>query len=300
MTNTPVLGSEVQYLAYSHETCPTTGRAHWQFFAYGRKGTLTAWIERIAACFGTVGAHVELCNGSLAEQKTYINKQSAMIELGDKPMDPGHKRSYKDFKESLDAGDDPRRVARRDVEMFTQWTHAHRAFGVYQQFVREQRVRDDYTKPYVHVRYGPPGVGKSRYIRDLHGTDHVVAPDNNGRWFDNCDRDVIVFDDVEAGAIPSFSDFKRLTDRYAIQVPIKGGFIWWKPKYIYFTSNFHPYEWWPALSDADKGALDRRLTSCTYVTEYINPTTKPMSEDGLSEEHDWTEAEASDAFQEVQ
>jgi hypothetical protein len=40
----------------------------------------------------------------------------------------------------------------------------------------------------------------------------VTTPDNNGHWFDGCDHDVILFDDVETG-IPSPSFFKRLTVR---------------------------------------------------------------------------------------
>ena len=38
----------------------------------------------------------------------------------------------------------------------------------------------------------------------------VTTPWNNGHWFDGCDHDVILFDDVEANAIPSSSFFKRL------------------------------------------------------------------------------------------
>ena len=56
------------------------------------------------------------------------------------------------------------------------------------------------------------------------------APDNTGQWFDGCDRDVILFDDVEANAIPPFSKWKQLCDRYPHSVPVKGGFILWKPK----------------------------------------------------------------------
>jgi hypothetical protein len=64
----------------------------------------------------------------------------------------------------------------------------------------------------------------------------VTTPDNNGHWFDGCDNDVILFDDVEVNVIPSTSLFKRVTDRYPIQVSVKGGFITWKPRVVVFTS----------------------------------------------------------------
>ena len=63
------------------------------------------------------------------------------------------------------------------------------------------------------------------------------APDNTGKWFDHCDRDVILFDDVKANEVPPIAQVLGLTDRYLVQVPIKGGFITWKPRVIVFTSR---------------------------------------------------------------
>ena len=92
-----------------------------------------------------------------------------------------------------------------------------------------------------------------------------TSPDNNGHWFDNYDHDVILSDDVETGVIPSSSLFKRLTDRYPIQVSVKGGFITWKPRVIVFTSNSHPKQWWGNLSAYDLGVIERRLTNVEVV-----------------------------------
>ena len=78
-------------------------------------------------------------------------------------------------------------------------------------------------------------------------------------------NDVILFDDVEIHVIPPTSLFKRLTDRYPIQVPIKGGFITWKPRVIVFTSNSHPKQWWTNLSDFDLGSIERRITKLEVV-----------------------------------
>ena len=116
------------------------------------------------------------------------------------------------------------------------------------------------------MRIGPPGTGKTRWMDDTHGIGNwITVPDNNGHWFDGDDHDVILFDDVEAGAIPSPSLFKRLTDRYPIQVPVKGGYITWKPRVIVFTSNSEPTKWWPNLSAFDLGAIERRITSLNVV-----------------------------------
>ena len=94
------------------------------------------------------------------------------------------------------------------------------------------------------IFWGPPGTGKTKWLDDTFGRDgYAIAPDNTGRWFDGCDCDVILFDDVEANAIPPFSKWKQLCDRYPHSVPVKGGFILWKPKTIVFTSNQTPDQW---------------------------------------------------------
>jgi hypothetical protein len=118
----------------------------------------------------------------------------------------------------------------------------------------------------VYVRIGPPGTGKTKWFDDTYGPGNwVTSPDNNGHWFDGCDHDVILFDDVEAGVIPSPSFFKRLTDRYPIQVPVKGGFITWKPRVIVFMSNSAPTTWWTNLIAFDIGAIERRITKLEII-----------------------------------
>jgi len=46
--------------------------------------------------------------------------------------------------------------------------------------------------------------------------------------------------------------------------------MWLKPKYIVFTSNSCPSEWYPGISDFDRAAIDRRITEITCVEEYIS------------------------------
>ena len=52
---------------------------------------------------------------------------------------------------------------------------------------------------------------------------------------------------------------RKLCDRYLLQGLDKGGHIWWKPKDIVFTSNTHPFEWWPNMSQFDRDAIERRI-----------------------------------------
>lgn len=60
------------------------------------------------------------------------------------------------------------------------------------------------------------------------------------KWFDGyAGHEDCLFDDVDHENKPSRSWFLRLFDRYAVSVPVKGGFVNWKPKRVIVTSNFH-------------------------------------------------------------
>ena len=94
--------------------------------------------------------------------------------------------------------------------------------------------------------YRTPGTGKTRWMDDNYGTrGWYRAPDNTGKWFDHCDRDVILFDDVKAHKIPSITQALHLTDRYPLWIKVHNKFILWKSRVIVFTSNYPPTDWWP-------------------------------------------------------
>lgn len=251
---------KVKYFAYANETCPTTGREHKQGFAYAWKPMrFKGWQDLFP------GAHIEPMRGTFRDNEAYCSKEGVLVELGEKPNENGVKSSLLKFKRKLDEGASVLEVAGED-EFFPSYLQYRNGLHEYKRYKRMKEVQDDREPPKVYVRIGPPGTGKTRWMDEQFGTSGwCTAPDNTGHWFDNCDRDVILFDDVEAGQVPALSFWKRLTDRYPLQVPVKGGFITWKPKVIVFTSNSHPFQWWKELTDFDRGAIERRITEIVVV-----------------------------------
>jgi len=256
----PVFSAKLAYLAYAHEVAPTTGRDHWQGFAYAKtQMPLAGWKKLFP------GAHIEQMRSDFAKNEKYCSKEGQLIEHGKRPRQ-GERTDLTEMKVQIDAGKRPLEIADEVDGMFGVVARHHKFAETYFQYKRAKTLAHDRTAPEVYVRIGPPGTGKTKWMDDTYGIGNwVTAPDNNGQWFDNCDHDVILFDDVEAGAIPTTSQFKRLTDRYPIQVPVKGGFITWKPKVIVFTSNSHPKQWWPNLSEFNLAAIERRITSIDVI-----------------------------------
>jgi hypothetical protein len=257
---------DVQFIAYAREHAPTTGRPHHQTWMYSgekKKWTWHKWFSKLEPYIGN--DHFEKMNGTFEQNDVYCSKEGELIKVGVPPMKNGQHKTVLEVKKRLDSGKRVMEIA-EDDEMFPTVARQSKFFYEYQNYKRTKTLEQNRDAPSVYVRIGPAGTGKTRWLDEQFGlAGWVFAPDNTGRWFDGCDRDVICFDDVEAGQVPPLSLWKRLTDRYPMQVPVKGGFITWKPKTIVFTSNTHPKQWWPELSEFDLQAIERRLTDVVVV-----------------------------------
>jgi len=251
----------VKYVAYGKEIAPETGTPHLQ-------GYVCCWTPVRMSFFKKQlpRAHMEVMQGRLLDNDRYIEKEGDFTTWGQKP-DQGRRTDLVGLKRKIEEGHHPMDLA-LDDEGFTTVVGKHERFAnsLYQHH-RGRTMQTDREKPEVYIRIGPAGTGKSRWLDEQYGlSGWVEAPDNTGKWFDKCDsRPVVVFNDVDCNSRPPLDVFKKITDRYPTQRPVKGGFIWFKPKTIVFTSNSHPFEWWSELTDNDKAAITRRITKIEWV-----------------------------------
>lgn len=126
-------------------------------------------------------------------------------------------------------------------------------------FIRSAFSEKRNWQPEVHIRWGEAGSGKTRFVYEKYPN---VWSKPDGDWFDGyVGEDVVLFDDFYGGI--KYSMFLKLLDRYPMQVPVKGGFVNWKPKIIYITSNSPPEDWYANVED--KSALLRRINSVTKI-----------------------------------
>nr|AJP36389.1 replication-associated protein [Avon-Heathcote Estuary associated circular virus 10]AJP36394.1 replication-associated protein [Avon-Heathcote Estuary associated circular virus 10] len=280
LTNWDDVKSQLRYYAYAEETCPKTGKKHYQGFAYSWKPIrFSGWKKMFPT------AHIEQMRGNFRENTAYCSKEGSLIEFGEKPNENGVQGTAIEYKRRIEEGQSTMEIA-EDENLFGQYLHSYKALEKYEQHIRGKKIKLDETPPEVYIRWGAAGTGKTHGVFKRYGRDKVcIVPDNTGKWFDNChNSDVMLFDDVEIDAVPPISQFLRLTDRYPMQVPVKGGFIWWKPKVIVFTSNLPWEQWWNTLNTEHKRAVQRRLTRVTRIykdhekVEYENANYELLSQ----------------------
>ena len=253
--------SQLRYYAYAEETCPNTGKKHYQGFAYSwKKIRFSAWKKMFPT------AHLEQMRGNFRENTCYCSKEGTLTEFGEKPNENGVQGSAIEYKRRLDEGQMTMEIA-EDPDLFGQYLRSYKALEKYENHIRGKRVKKDHKQPEIYIRWGESGSGKTRWVYEQYGVDRVVVMlSKTGRWFNGIQYgDVMLFDDVGPDSIPKIEWFLNLTDRYPIPVETKGGETWWKPKVIVFTSNLPWDQWWNSISVQHKVAIKRRISRVTRV-----------------------------------
>lgn len=248
------LPDKMQYLAYGKEVCPTTGREHYQMWAYAKTPMRLPGWKKIF-----VGDHIEMMRGTFAENDKYCSKESELVTFGLRPMENGKKRTVAEVITSIESGERYSKI-RRKPEVSETCARFNRFFKEIEQDVRlEQSRAVGFKKKTVHVYIGAAGCHKTRHVHEQF-PDVYTMPDNSMQWAGSYDGEsAVLFDDVGPGDIMSITRFLRYCDGYPIEVPIKGGYRPWVPDHIFFTSNCHPRLWWKDLDALQLQAVERRL-----------------------------------------
>jgi len=230
---------ETNYLIVGDETCPNTGKKHGQGYVQFKNGkTLSAAIKQFKP------RHIEIAKGTAEQNIKYCSKEKVLLEIG-VPKKQGKRTDLIDIKALLDEGKSADEIADSN---FSQWVIYRRAFDAYKMIKEEKR--NWVTE--VYFLWGESGTGKTR--RAVEAGAKLLSYD--GKFIGNYNgEDIVCFDDVSPYTW-NRSELLKLCDRYEHQIGIKGGFRNWKPRVIYFTSNFDVKDC-PPFNDK---AMARRFT----------------------------------------
>lgn len=247
----------VSYIKGQTETCPTTGREHYQLVVcLSSRGTL-ATVKRL---FGGNAGHWERSRSTAAN--AYVWKEETSVdgtrfEFGTISVNPSKAEDWEAIWSLAKSGDIEKIPARIRVVSY----RTIRAIG------------SDYSAPVAMVRavrvfWGTTGSGKSFSAWSEAGEDAYAKCPRTKFWDGYQSQRSVVMDEFRGGI--DVSHLLRWFDRYPVRVEIKGSTVPFLASDIWITSNIAPEAWYPDIDSATLEALMRRIEVKEFSEPYVS------------------------------
>lgn len=268
------LTRDIDYGCYQWEMAPTTGRVHAQMCLYFktkvRPHSVVTWINQFPH---TSPPYVEKAFNP-ANLILYCSKEESRLpgtiplSFGIEPKE-GKATGLVRAAFMLQEGSTLRSIAQTYPAEFVR--HYRGLAALQNTLLEPDDEGQPPTPPQVRLYFGAPGSGKSSLARTWRdpGQRIYVVPVAESFWLDGYNGQEIALIDEYQGQFP-LALLLRLLDGFPVRVPVKGGFTWWKPSRVAFTSTAEPSLWYNYHGRLDQyAALLRRITSVVlcYHTE---------------------------------
>lgn len=244
---------DIAYVIAGYEICPKTGKAHLQGFMQLKSQKRFSAVKSI---FTT--EHIEASIGSVSQNQGYCKKDGIWVELGE-AITQGQRMDIESACETLQECIKDGTTRQWKLNNMPLYVKYYKAFNLMINEFSTPRNPDADVQVYVYT--GDTGTGKTRAVFDLEKDKLYNVPlGDKLQWFDGYNgQEAVLIDDFSCSDV-KITWLLKLLDRYPMQVPVKGGFTWWKPKRIYITSNVKFDEWYQGARYQHREALKRRIT----------------------------------------
>ncbi len=297
----PSMSAELMtYLAGQQETCPDTGRLHWQLYLETRVKS-TATLKRTGQGLANALAalwEVDAVDTRIADYpeqaKAYVRKPDSAVEgtyfeEGSALRTTG---SPQEIAEQILGGATPLEVIERNPANLMYLRSAMALASMKKPAFDERTMKFDFI-------WGVPGSGKSHLARQImakagFSSPHIPTCYQNGYFLGPFDHaQVLYLEDLTPKDIPR-SVLLKLCDKWVGIFNVKNGQAYSVYTHIIITSNFPPQAF-----DDETGAFQdriRRFGSSTHLSERFLPANSPTqlapapsftsgaSEDGLGDQ----------------
>jgi len=241
------------YSVWQEEMCPTSGRAHRQFFLLFKKKISMKGVKDI------IGPHHLEAARDLKACREYCMKTETRISG---PFEFGTFGKLSVIKDSVDVLALCKRL--KVNEVLEENPHLWRAVRQLKEVRSIVSVPRDFATSAILLT-GPTGSGKTRLaveIATLYSSTFWAAPDL--KWFDGYDGDELMVIDEYRGQTP-VSFLLRLIDRTPLTLPLKGSSTQMRSELVIFTSNLSLKNIFPEIDPETFRALERRITQINIL-----------------------------------
>lgn len=250
--------TQVRFVAFGEETCPSTGKKHHQCFVYyhNQRSDSVKNLGVIGSEFGDIHCFVKPMKGSFAENESYCSKEGLYTKLGDEPKQ-GFRGDIKETISEISKGNlDVDTIALEDPSFYHQYGRTLRDV---ESIALRKRWRTEMTEGVWY--YGPTGVGKShRAFQDYHPDTHYIKNINDDWWDGYKGQETVIINEfrgqIRYGELLDLMDKWPKTVKWRNREPVP-----FLAKKIIITSSKHPCEMYSNFDDK----LDQLYRRCKII-----------------------------------
>lgn len=206
-------------------------------------------------------AHWEPAKGSPGQNLEYCTKDHSYCQHGDLPEKTQGKRNDLELlHDTLKTGAGLRTVLDDHFASFIRYERSIRSAIALYAPKRSWEME-------IIILWGASGTGKTRKAYADYPESYWK---DNSPWWDHYEgQETVIWDEFSGSSAP-LNLFLRLTDRYPMSVPYKGGYANFTSKRIIFTSNIDPDDWYQFRNNELKIAFQRRITERIEYKRLVN------------------------------
>lgn len=258
---------DLQYLVYQRER-GENGTEHFQGYAQFKRVLRLTQVRQLIA-----RAHWEVSRGTPVQARDYCMKEDTRIgevfEVGTfLERGAGRRSDLAEVQSALDNGLKQHEYA---TEFFSTFVRYPRLLSTYRAAKIKPRTPSEETVCWLLI--GGAGFGKSRYSDAIArlwsaqygGRSDSVYRHDLGKWFDGYGGErVVIFDDFRGSSCP-FTTFKRVVDRYPLQLEVKGTSCNMGATRFLINTNIPPESWWKEeVTGPELSAIYRRINRVLF------------------------------------
>lgn len=256
---------QISFVTGQFEIAPETKREHLQLYV---EVPTAISFKTFKKRFGG-HLHVESRKGTQEQAIAYCTKEetrkpdSVPFQAGEKASGSGKSSEQARAIQAVKDGKSLQVVAR---DFPGAWVRSYKGLTSLADALTEDRK--DQVPIKALCLWGPPGGGKTwkaiEIAKELVASgvykNGYLLRQPQGVWFDGLKgQDILIFNDFAGDESEmGFTTLLGLFDPFASRVPIKGGFTNMTAKFLIFTSNKHPQDWYEKCT-YNKGQLARRF-----------------------------------------
>lgn len=247
--------NSMTYLAYGHETCPSTGRGHLQGWVLWKNAR---WHFSVRKQFK---AFFVCCKGSIDQQDAYCSKESTLTTFGERPKQGLRLDLKAQIEGILEGAVTADEIA---VTMPEQYHQYGRTFHRVEDIYLRKKFRTEMTT--CEWIWGPTGVGKShKAFEGYDPSSHYLWRHDNGWWEGYVGQDTVIINDFR-GEI-KYSELLQLIDKWPFFVKRRNRepvpFI---SRHVIITSSGRPEDVYHGVLDRDNIDQLLRRVKVTHMT----------------------------------